>query len=144
MNDAFMDGLFGCTICWCKKYWLILYTRFQRVFPMSLGSYGPKRKWPRAQDKTLRMYPKKWSRDPRPRNHFWFSSRPKPKLSVVRSSRAGPFWNSVRKMCRTLQESKNSLIMCLGPLHTKAESPCPMTFKNPMTNGFLVCKLTSH
>jgi hypothetical protein len=29
---------------------------FQYVFPMTLGSLGPKTKWPRAQDKTLRGY----------------------------------------------------------------------------------------
>jgi hypothetical protein len=38
-----------------KNNWLILYTRFQQhVFPIVLGSYGPKMKWPRAWDKTLK------------------------------------------------------------------------------------------
>jgi hypothetical protein len=43
---------------WCKKYWLILYTCSQQVFPITLCSHGPKTKWPRAQDRTLREYKK--------------------------------------------------------------------------------------
>jgi hypothetical protein len=34
--------------------------------------------------------------------------------------------------------------MYLGPLRTKAESPRTMTFKNPMTNEFLVYRFTLH